>query len=122
MSRVTRSRPCRAASSTRRLPPADPLQPAAQRGGARQRPEPRQPGERRLPVEMAHVLQALRPLVEHQHEGLEDHAVAIAAAAARSGHQLVDGLPGSQPLEERRGHHEACPGSEAVAAFRGWLV
>ncbi|MCY4226098.1 MAG: hypothetical protein OXF20_00090 [Gammaproteobacteria bacterium] len=63
---------------------------------------------------MANVLQALR----RQHEGLEDHAVAIAPAAAWSGHQLVDGLPESQPPGEHHGHHEACPGSEAVAAFR----
>ena len=65
-------------------------------------------------MEMANVLQALR----RQHEGFEDHAVAIAPAAARGGHQLVDGLPESQPPEERRGHHEARPGGEAVAAFR----
>ena len=102
----------------RRPAPADPLQPAAQHGGARQRLEPRQPGECLLPVEMAHVLQALRPLAGRQHEGLEDRAVAMAPAAARSRHQLVDGLPESQPPGERRGHHEACPGSEIVAAFR----
>jgi len=102
--------------------PADPAQPVAQRGGTRQRAEAHQSGQRVLPVQVAHVLQALRALVEHQHEGLEDRAVAIAPVAARPGHPPVDHLPEPQPLEQRRGHHQARPGCEVVAAFRGIVV
>jgi len=71
---------------------------------------------------MAHVLQALRALAGCQHEGLEDRAMAIAPAAARSGHQFVDGLPEPQSIKERRGHHQPCPGSEIVAAFRDCMA
>jgi len=53
-------------------------------------------------MQVAHVLRALRPLAGRRHEGLEDRAVAIAAVAARPG--------------EHRGHHQARPGSEAMAA------
>jgi len=98
------------------LVPADPLPPVVRRRGTRQRAEAHQSGKRVLPVPVSHVLQALRPLVEHQHEGLEDRAVAIAPVAARPGHPPIDHLPESQPLEEHRGHHQARPGSEAVAA------
>ena len=59
---------------------------------------------------MAHVLQALRSLVEHQQEGLEDGAVPVAPVAARSGHHPVNDLAEFQSLEERCRCQEASPG------------
>ena len=70
-------------------------------------------------------LQALRSLVEHQHEGLEDGAmpvVAVVPVAARSGHHPVNDLSGSQPLEEHCKCHEAGTGSEIVMAFCGLVI
>ena len=72
-----------------------------------QRPGTCQLDRRSLLAKMTHVFQALRSLVEHQHEGLEDGAVPVAPVAARSRHHLVNDHSGPQPLEERCRCHEA---------------
>ena len=70
---------------------------------------------------MHDVIEVFGSFMQHQDEGMEEHAESIASIAARGGHLLIHDVSEPEAFKQGCGDHQSASCGDFSIAFRGFV-